>query len=55
MANYQKTRVKLTNAQLNILKSTAKNKTGKTLGITNKNHQDELPHKLFLVTTQTIK
>ena len=31
MTNYQDTRVKLTNTQLNKLKSTAKNKTGTIL------------------------
>ena len=33
MANYQETRVKLTNAQLNKLKSAAKNKAGTVLTI----------------------
>ena len=33
MANYQKSRVKLTNTQLNILKSAPKYKTGKILRI----------------------
>ena len=51
MARYKKTRVKLTNAQLNKLKSEAKNKTRTTLTITNRNFQDEeLPHELFLTT-----
>ena len=56
MANYQEVRVKLTNTQLNKLKSAAKNKTGtrKTL-INKKNFEDEeLPHELF-ITRQTIK
>ena len=49
MANYDKTRVKLTNAQLSTLKSATKNKTGTTLRITKKNVQyEELPHELFL-------
>ena len=33
MANYQEARVKLTNAQLNQLKSASKNKTGTILNI----------------------
>ena len=56
MAKYEKARVKLTNTQLNKLKSTAKNKTGTTLRITDKNFQDEeLPHELFLTTRQKTK
>ena len=47
MANYQETRVKLTNTQLNKLKSAAKNKAGTILTI--------LPHEVFLTTTQTTK
>ena len=41
MANHQEARVKLTNTQLNKLKSAAKNKTGTILGINKKNFQDE--------------
>ena len=37
MANYQEARVKLTNTQLNKLKSAAKNKTGTILKMTKKN------------------
>ena len=37
MANYEEARVKLTNTQLNKLKSAAKNKTGTTLRITKGN------------------
>ena len=49
MANYQEARVKLTNAQLNKLKSAAKNKTGTILRLNKKNFEDEkLPHELFL-------
>ena len=48
MANYQQVRVKLTNTQLNKLKSAAKNKTRKILGL-NKSY------KLFLTTRQTTK
>ena len=51
MESYEETRFKLTNTQLNKLKSTAKNKTGTTLIITKKNFQDERqPHELFLTT-----
>ena len=40
--------VKLTNTQLNKLKSAAKNKTGTTLRINKKSFQDEgLSHELF--------
>ena len=48
MANYQEVRVKLTNTQLNKLKSAAKNKTGTILRINRKNFQDEeLPHNFL--------
>ena len=51
MASYEEARAKITNSQLNKLKSTAKNKTGTTLKITKKNFQDEeLPHEFFLTT-----
>ena len=56
MPNYHEARVKLTNAQLNKLRSAAKNKTGTILRINKKKFQDEeLPHLLFLTTRQTIK
>ena len=56
MENYEEARVKLTNAQLNKLKSTATNKTGTTLRITKKKFQDEeLPNELFLSTRQKTK
>ena len=56
MENYQEVRVKLTNAQLNKLKSAAKNKTRTILRIKRKNVEDkELPHELFLTTRQTTK
>ena len=46
----------LTNAQLNKLKSAAKNKTGTILRVNKKNFQDkELPPELFLTTRQTTK
>ena len=49
MANYQEVKVKLTNPQLNKLKSEAKTNTGTTLRITKINFQhEELPHELFL-------
>ena len=51
MRNYQEARVKLTNTQLNKLKSAAKNKIGTTLRIAKKTFQDEeLRHELFLTT-----
>ena len=56
MANYQEARVKLTNTQLNKLKSTAKNKKGTILRLNKKNFEDEvLPHELLLTTRQTTK
>ena len=41
MANYQEVRVKLTNTQLNKLKSAAQNKTGTILRLNKKNFEDE--------------
>ena len=56
MANYEEARVKLTNSQLNKLKSAAKNKTVTTLSITMKSLQEEeLPHELFLTTRRKTK
>ena len=58
MANYQEARVKLTNTQLNKLKSAAKNKAETILRLNKKNFEDEeLPHELelFLTTRQTTK
>ena len=56
MANYQEVRVKLTNTQLNKLKSAAKNQTRTILRLTKKNFEnEELPHELFLTARQTIK
>ena len=56
MANYQEARVKLTNTQWNKLKSAAKNKTRTIITLDKKNFEDEeLPHELFLTTTQTTK
>ena len=51
MTSYEEARVKLTNTQLNKLKSAAKNKTGTILRLNKKNYKDEeLPHELFLAT-----
>ena len=53
MANYQEARVKLTNTQVNELKSVAKNKTGTILRLKKKNFQDEeLLHELVLTIRQ---
>ena len=50
MRNYQEAGVKLTNTQLNKLKSAAENKTRKKLGLNKKNFEDEdFPHELFSV------
>ena len=56
MANYQQERVKLTNTQLNKLKSTAKTKA-KIISRLNKRQieYEELPHELFLTISQTGK
>ena len=54
MANYQEARVKLTNTQLNKLRSAVKNKTGTILRLNKKNFEDEeLPYELFLTTRRT--
>ena len=51
MTSYEEARVKLTNTQLNKLKSAAKNKTGTILRLNKKNYKDEeLAHELFLAT-----
>ena len=56
MTNYQETRVKLTNTQLNKLKLVRKNKTRTILRFNKKNFEDEeLPHEFFLTETQTTK
>ena len=56
MANCEEERVKLTNRQINDLKSATKSKTGTTLRTTKENFQnEELPHELFLTTRQKIK
>ena len=52
----KKQELKLTNTQLNELKSSAKNKTGTALRIAKKKIEDEeLPHALFLTTRQKTK
>ena len=49
-------RIKLENTELKKLNSAAKNRTGTILRINKKDFQDEnLPHKVFLTTRQTIK
>ena len=56
MANYQEARVKLTNKQLNKLKSSAKNKTRTILRLNKKNFEDEeMSHELteFLINIST--
>ena len=56
MASVKLASVKLTNTQLNKLKSAAKNKTETILRLNKNNFEDEeLPHELFLTTTQTTK
>ena len=56
MVNYQEVRDKLTNAQLNKLKSAAERKIETVLWSNKKKVEDEeLPHELFLRTTRTIK
>ena len=47
MVHYQEASIKLTNTQLNKLKSAAKNKAGTILRLNKKNFEDEkLPHEL---------
>ena len=56
MANYQEPRVKLTNIQLNKLKSEAKNNAGTILRLNKTKFEDEvLPHELSLTTRGTAK
>ena len=56
MANYQKAGVKLTNTQLNKLKSSSKNKTEEILRLSKKNFEnEELPDGLFLTSRQITK
>ena len=56
MTNYQETRVKLTNTQLNKIKSAAKNMAGTILRLNKEKFEnEELPHELFLTRRQTTK
>ena len=57
MAKYQEARLKVTNTQLNKLKSAVNNKAGTILILNNKNlEHEELPRELlFLTTRQTTK
>ena len=56
MVNYQEVRAKLTNTQLNKLKSAAKNKTGTILRLNKKNFEsEELSHELFTTIRKTTK
>ena len=55
MANYQESRIKLTNTQLNKLKSTEINKTVTILRLNKKFEDEELPHELFLTTREATK
>ena len=56
MVNYLEVGAKLTNTQLNKLKSAAKNKTETTLRLNKKSFEDEeLPHQLFLAKRKTTK
>ena len=56
MANHREVRVKLTNTQLNKLKSAVKNKPGTKLRMNQKNFGDEkLPHELILTTKESTK
>ena len=56
MADYKRARVKVTNTQLNKLKSASKTNAGTTLKITKKIFQDEkLSHELFQTKRQKAK
>ena len=56
MMNFEGAKLKLTNTQLNKLKSSAKYKTVKTLRVTKKDFQDEkLPYALFITTRKKNK
>ena len=56
VTNYHEARVKLSNTQLNKLKSTTRYKTGAILRLNKKKFQDEeLPQKIFLTTRQATK
>ena len=52
MVEYNRVNVKLSNSQLNKLKSAVKNKQGTTLRMNaRKFNSNNLPHELFLTTT----
>ena len=56
MANHREVRVKLTNTQLNKLKSAVKNKPETKLRMNQKNFGDEkLPHELILTAKESTK
>ena len=56
MVEYNTVNAKLSNSQLNKLKSAVKNKQGTTLRISAKMfNSDNLPHELLLITRQTTK
>ena len=56
MVEYSKVNVKLTNAQLKILQTAVRNKTGTTLRISLKIlNGNNLPHEILLTTKQKIK
>ena len=56
MVEYNKVNVKLTDSQLNKLKSAAKNQARITLRISTKMFNgNNLPHELLLIRRQTIK
>ena len=56
MAEYNTVNAKLSNSQLNKLKSAVKNKQGTTLRINARMfHSQGLPHELFLTQRQTTK
>ena len=56
MTNYQEARVRLTNTQLNKLRSAAKNKTGTISSLNKKNFEDEeLTRELSLTKKQPTK
>ena len=56
MVEYNKVNAKLSNLQLSKLKTEVKSNEGTTLRISNKNfNKEELPHELYLATTQITK
>ena len=56
MAGYHEARIKLRNTQVRKSKSQAKNKTGTTLRVIEKDFQDEeMPYELFLKSRQKTK